>query len=156
MHPALTDAISKGPIEFRYPISIICVHWSAAIFGALLLLAGWYGALTGSMQLEPGLRIAEFFALGIGTIGWFWYYELFLPRTRQVFVLSAQEITLTGGPGSPMTLKWSEIGTVRHRIFAYTLDLVSRDGARTIRVGGDVAGFKALKDIALTLSKQVT
>jgi hypothetical protein len=152
MNPALLDALNKGPLEFRYPIAIVWVHRLAAVLGALLLLLFWYAFLVDAMGLTRGLKIAEFLALVTGTVGLIWYYSLFLPRTKQVLSVSREGITLAAGPGSPTTLLWKDIGTVKHRLFAYTLDLVSRDGAQTIRVGGDVGGFQALKDIAISLS----
>jgi hypothetical protein len=152
MNPALLEALNKGPIEFRYPLAIIWVHRFSAALGALLLAGFWYAFLTDAMGLSPELKLAEVFALLAGMIGWLAYYCLFLPRTKQVLSVSKVGVTLVAGPGSRTTLVWKDVGTVQHRRFAYTLDLVSRDGTLTIRVGGDVAGFQALKDIALSLS----
>src|SRR5215831_1645884 len=152
MNRALLDVLEKGPIEFRYPGFVIWVYRFSALLGGLLLLLFWWAFLNGSMGLSGALRIAELFALTAGTIGWAWYFKLFLPRTRQVLSVSMEGITQTAGPGSPRTLLWSDVGRVLHRRFAYTLDLTSRDGKSIIRVGGDVVGFQALKGIAESLS----
>jgi hypothetical protein len=152
MNPALLQALKTGSIEFRYPITIVWIHRLSAALGLLLLLLFWSAFVTGSMGLPRRLQAAELAALIAGTVGLVCYYRLFLPRTKQVLSVSEEGITLAAGPGSPATLLWKDVGAVRHRIFAYTLDLVSRDGAKTIRVGGDIAGFQALKEIATSLS----